>query len=75
LRERGQRFIDETSRVLVSADTRELQPFLETGRMPPAFELAGPRAQLFFEPTLTNPNMTYFSKVGQAVRTQAEKFA
>jgi len=54
LRERGQQFVDETSRVLVSADTRDLQPFLQTGELPPAFEPAGPRPSLFFDPaTLT----------------------
>src|SRR5262245_2794799 len=54
LRERGQQFVDETSRVLVSADARDLQPFLQTGQMPPTFEPAGPRPSLFFNPpTLT----------------------
>jgi len=54
LQGRGQRFIDDASRILASADAMDLQPFLETGHMPPAFELAGPRSQLFFDPpTLT----------------------
>jgi 6-phosphofructokinase 1 len=54
LRERAHQFVDEASRVLVSADARDLQPFLQTRQMPPSFELAGPRPSLFFDPaTLT----------------------
>jgi hypothetical protein len=30
-RERAQQFVDETSRVLASADARDLQSFLQTG--------------------------------------------
>jgi hypothetical protein len=32
LQNRGQRFIDDASRVLVSADATDLQPFLATGK-------------------------------------------
>ena len=47
-------FIDENRRVLVCSDTSQLQPFLEMGQMPPAFEPAGPRSEIFFAPeTLT----------------------
>lgn len=46
---RGQEFIDDDNCVLVSAETRDLRPFLETKQMPPAFELAGPRSRLFFD--------------------------
>jgi 6-phosphofructokinase 1 len=46
----GQRFVDDSHRVLLSADSRDLQPLLASGQMPPTFEVAGPRAQLFFEP-------------------------
>jgi hypothetical protein len=45
LRERGQQFVDETSRVLVSADARDLQSFLQTGQLPPTFEPAGRAGQ------------------------------
>lgn len=51
LRQRGQQFVDESSRVLLSADTRDLQSFLQTGESPPAFEPAGPRPTLFFDPS------------------------
>ena len=50
LHERQEHFVDDNHRVLVSADTVELQAFLETGQEPPAFELAGPRAEIFFAP-------------------------
>jgi 6-phosphofructokinase 1 len=54
LRQRQERFVDDAHRVLVSAHTAELQPFLEAGQDLPAFELAGPRAEIFFAPdTLT----------------------
>ena len=53
LQSRGQRFINDTSRVLVSADAADLQPFLATGQLPPTFELAGPRAEIFFNPSTT----------------------
>jgi 6-phosphofructokinase 1 len=54
LREREHQFVDETSRVLVSADVRDLQSFLHSGELPPTFEPAGPRPSLFFDPaTLT----------------------
>src|SRR4029453_2772522 len=51
LQERGRKFVDEASRVLGSVDTRDLQPFLQTGELPPAFEPAGPRSSLFFDPS------------------------
>jgi 6-phosphofructokinase 1 len=49
--QRGKRCVDEDDRVLVSANTRALQPFLEAGQPPPAFEAAGPRAQIYFAPS------------------------
>lgn len=49
---RGQQFVNDSSRVLASADTQDLEPFLEAGQIPPSFELAGSRSQLFFDPTV-----------------------
>ncbi|NOT57689.1 MAG: ATP-dependent 6-phosphofructokinase [Deltaproteobacteria bacterium] len=46
----GQRFVDDSHRVLLSADSRDLPPFTASGQIPPAFEVAGPRSQLFFDP-------------------------
>ena len=51
LLERGLQFVDDDHGVLCSADTRNLVPFLESGRIPPAFEEAGPRRLLAFEPS------------------------
>lgn len=54
LQERQERFVDDTHRVLVFAHTAALHPLLEAGQELPAFELAGPRAEIFFAPdTLT----------------------
>lgn len=47
---KGQLFVDATHRVLVSAETADLELFLDAGQRPPTFALAGPRAQLFFDP-------------------------
>lgn len=46
----GQPFTDVTNRVLVSAETDDLELFLDAGQRPPSFGLAGPRAQIFFDP-------------------------
>jgi 6-phosphofructokinase 1 len=51
LLERGLQFVDDDHGVLCSADTRNLFPFLESGHIPPAFEEAGPRRLLAFEPS------------------------
>ena len=45
---RRERFATD-SRVLVAAETRDLEPFLEHGP-PPSFEAAGPRTEIFFRP-------------------------
>lgn len=51
---RGWPFVDESRRILVCSDLRELRMVLESGRQPPAFEPAGPRSEIYFEPgTLT----------------------
>ncbi len=46
-------FIDEEARVQVCSDLAEMRPFLVRGEDPPAFEPAGPRAQLRFDPQST----------------------
>ncbi|MBM4259630.1 MAG: ATP-dependent 6-phosphofructokinase [Deltaproteobacteria bacterium] len=51
LQPRGQLLVDPTNRVLVSAETADLELYLDAGQRPPSFGLAGPRAQLFFDPT------------------------
>jgi 6-phosphofructokinase 1 len=47
---RGEIFVDDTCRVLVCSNTRDVQAFLEAGKSLPSFETAGPRPQIVFEP-------------------------
>jgi len=48
--DRDGEFVDDENRVLVSAESKDLERFLATGEQPPSFEAAGPRRELFFEP-------------------------
>jgi hypothetical protein len=48
LQERQECFVDDTRRVLAASHTAALHPFLEADWEPPAFELAGPRSEIFF---------------------------
>ena len=50
LSDRDLQFVDDDHGVLCSSDTRNLIPYLEAGRIPPAFEEAGPRRLLAFDP-------------------------
>jgi 6-phosphofructokinase 1 len=47
---RGTRFMDASKPVLFRADIDELREQLEAGLDPPAFELAGPREHIYFDP-------------------------
>ena len=47
---RGLRYVTDDDRVLLSADKQVLQSYLDQGKEPPAFEVAGPRRQVFFDP-------------------------
>lgn len=47
---RGVPFVDEQSRVLVSKETPEIENYVRAGEMPPSFEQAGPRSNIFFNP-------------------------
>lgn len=51
LLERGLQMVGDGHGVLCSSDTRLLLPYLESGQGPPAFEEAGPRRLLAFEPS------------------------
>ncbi len=44
------RFIDDGERLLYHDRYRDLQPFIEANREPPAMELGGPRERVFFDP-------------------------
>ena len=46
-----ERFVHEDDRVLLFAGTAELEPYLRSGETPPAFEPAGPRERIFFDPS------------------------
>lgn len=50
LRVRRSRFVQDHERVLMSAETRIIEPILRAGHVPPSFEVAGPRDSVFFEP-------------------------
>jgi 6-phosphofructokinase 1 len=43
-------FVEDDHGVLCSADTRNLKRYMDTGRTPPAFQEAGPRRALAFDP-------------------------
>lgn len=47
----GERCVDATQRILLSADASLVQALRRTGEPLPSFALAGPRAVLFFDPT------------------------
>jgi 6-phosphofructokinase 1 len=47
---RGVRFVRDDERVLFASRLDALAPYLEAGEEPPAFEVAGPRERLFFDP-------------------------
>ena len=51
LLQRDLRFVDDDHGVLCSSDTRNLFPYVAAGRSPPAFEEAGPRRLLAFDPS------------------------
>ena len=44
-------FVGEDEQVLYHADPRKLSPFYEAGQPAPAFELAGPRNHIYFDPS------------------------
>ena len=47
----GRLFVPDTSRVVVDVDVHRLQECFNGGNMPAAFELAGPRSQMYFDPS------------------------
>lgn len=50
LRARHALFVGDAERILLEAELGALTPFLARGEPPPAFERAGPRERLFFDP-------------------------
>ncbi len=47
----GVQFLDDEKHVLYHRDLEEIRSFLETGKIPPYFEVAGPRKKIYFDPT------------------------
>ncbi|MBN2429740.1 MAG: ATP-dependent 6-phosphofructokinase [Deltaproteobacteria bacterium] len=45
------RFIDEDERLLYHACPKQVKSFFDSGCKPPELEMAGPRRQIFFDPT------------------------
>jgi 6-phosphofructokinase 1 len=43
-------FVDDEDRVLYHDELAEIKAFLEAGQEPPAFEMAGPREKIYFDP-------------------------
>ncbi len=46
-----QSFIRDTDAVLVDIHPEEIEAYRESGQRPPAFELAGPREKIYFDPS------------------------
>mgnify|MGYP000882757023 FL=1 len=44
-------FVSDDERVLYHGTLREIQVFQSSGQQPPAFEMAGPRQHIFFDPS------------------------
>ena len=44
-------FVKDEQRVLYHDDLVEIRAFLDAGKEPPAFEVAGPREKIYFDPS------------------------
>ena len=44
-------FVDDEKHVLYHSTLPEIQVFLDRGKKPPHFELAGPRKNIYFDPS------------------------
>jgi 6-phosphofructokinase 1 len=44
-------FVDDRNRVLACSELADLEPYMRKGEVPPSFEAAGPRTNIFFEPS------------------------
>ena len=47
----GVKFVGEDDHVLYHTDPNKIEPFFKEGKRPPAFELAGPRKKIYFDPS------------------------
>ncbi len=46
-------FVEEDSRVLIHVNEKHILRIMDQGKKPPAFEVAGPRKKIFFDPSKT----------------------
>ncbi len=51
MKARGIRFTDDTAHILLHSRLEPIQQYLAEGKTPPRFEAAGPRENIFFDPT------------------------
>jgi 6-phosphofructokinase 1 len=47
----GVQFVDEGNHVLYHTNPNRIEPFFKAGKRPPAFEIAGPRNKIYFDPS------------------------
>jgi len=47
----GVQFVGEDDQVLHHTNPKRIEPFFKAGKKPPAFEIAGPRNKIFFDPS------------------------
>lgn len=47
----GVQFVDEDDYVLYHTNPKRIEPFFKAGQKPPAFEIAGPRNKIYFDPS------------------------
>lgn len=47
----GVQFVEDEDRVLFHSNLRDVQALLDEGRRPPSFEMAGPRREIYFDPS------------------------
>ena len=47
----GVKFVAEADLVIYHTNPSQIEPFFKEGKIPPAFELAGPRNKIYFDPS------------------------
>ena len=47
----GVKFVDEDDYVIYHTNPKRIEPFFKAGNNPPAFEIAGPRNKIYFDPS------------------------
>jgi 6-phosphofructokinase 1 len=47
----GVQFVGEDDQVLLHTNPKRIEPFFKAGKRPPAFEIAGPRNKIYFDPS------------------------